>query len=87
MIIAYPVGLSAFMARRVSKVMAKALGERRNAVHGRGQANPQGAAVASRSRVAALAKGTAIACALRLAAKHHRDAESVIIIVQEHLGI
>ncbi len=45
------------MARRVAKLMAVALGKRRNAVHGRGQANPQGAAVASRSRVAALAKG------------------------------
>jgi hypothetical protein len=44
------------MARRVSKVRAVALGKRRNAVHGRGQANPQGAAVVSRSRVAALAK-------------------------------
>lgn len=56
MIITYPVGLSAFMARRASKVMALVLGERRNAVHGRGQANPKGAAVVSRSRVAALAK-------------------------------
>ena len=56
MIIAYPVGLSSFMARRASKVMALALGESRNAVHGRGQANPKGAAVVSRSRVAALAK-------------------------------
>ncbi len=36
--------------------MALVLGERRNAVHGRGQANPKGAAVVSRSRVAALAK-------------------------------
>ena len=36
--------------------MALVLGERRNAVHGRGQANPQGAAVAFRRRVAALAK-------------------------------
>ena len=36
--------------------MAEVLGKRRNAVHGRGQANPQGAAVAFRSRVAALAK-------------------------------
>ena len=36
--------------------MALVLGERRNAVHGRGQANPQGAAVVSRSRVAALGK-------------------------------
>ncbi|HFC53072.1 MAG TPA: hypothetical protein ENJ43_01410 [Gammaproteobacteria bacterium] len=32
--------------------------------------------VVSRCGVAVLDKGTTIACALRLAAKHHRDAES-----------
>ena len=85
MIIAYPVGLSAFMARRVSKVMAEALGERRNAVHGRGHTNPQGAAVAFRSRVAVLdKKGLTLAVTLRLAAKHHRQAESIIITQKEH---
>jgi hypothetical protein len=36
--------------------MAVVLGKRRNAVHGRGQANPQGAAVVPRSHVAALGK-------------------------------
>ncbi len=39
-----------------------------------------------RSRVAVIDKGTAIACALRLAAKHHRDAESVIIMLKEYEG-
>ncbi len=33
---------------------------------------------------AVLGKGMAIACALRLVAKHHRDAESVIVIVKEY---
>ncbi len=31
-----------------------------------------------------LTRDTAIACALRLAAKHHRNAESVIITLKEH---
>ena len=38
----------------------------------------------SRSCVAVLDKGTAIAFALRLAAKHHRDAEPVIIILKDY---
>jgi len=38
----------------------------------------------SRSRVAALDKDRAIAFALRLAAEHHRPAESVIITLKEH---
>ena len=38
----------------------------------------------SRNRVAVLDKEMAIAFALRLAAKHHRDAESVIIMLKEH---
>ena len=38
----------------------------------------------SRSCVPVLDKGMAIAFALRLAAKHHRDAESVIITLIEH---
>ena len=62
----------------------RSLGKRRNAVRGRKQANPKGVPVVSRSRVAALDKGTAIACALRLAAKHHRDAELAIIMSKEH---
>ena len=33
---------------------------------------------------AVLDKGTTIACALRLVAKHHRSAEPVIIMVKEH---
>jgi len=40
--------------------------------------------VVFRSGVAVLGKGIAITCALRLAAKHHRDAESVITILKEH---
>jgi len=43
--------------------------------HGRGQTNPSGAPVVSRRGVAVLDKGMAIACAPRLAAKHHRNAE------------
>jgi hypothetical protein len=58
--------------------MALALGERRNAVHGRGKTNPQGAAVASRSRVAALAKD--YSHYLRLAAKRHSNAGYAIIM-------
>jgi len=42
------------------------------------KANPQGVAVVSRSRVAALGKGTTIPDALRLAAKHHGNAEPAI---------
>jgi hypothetical protein len=38
--------------------------------------------VVFRRYVAVLDKGMAIAFALRLAAKHHRDAESVIIILK-----
>ena len=38
----------------------------------------------SRSFVPVLDKGMAIAFALRLAAKHHRDAEFVIITLIEH---
>ena len=42
-------------------------------------------ACSARSRVAVLAKGAgAIACALRLAAKHHADAEPAIISLTEH---
>ena len=37
-----------------------------------------------RSLIAALAKGVAITFTLRLTAKHHRDAESVIITLIEH---
>ena len=33
---------------------------------------------------AALDKGTTIACALRLAAKHHRNAESQFITLKEY---
>ena len=74
----------------------RSLGKRRNAVRERKQANPKGVPVVSRSRVAALDKGAArdgpaseasalgLACTLRLAAKHHRDAESVIIMSKEH---
>jgi len=40
--------------------------------------------VASRSRVAALGKGIAIPCALRLAAKHHGDAAPGNIMVTEY---
>jgi hypothetical protein len=40
--------------------------------------------VVSRPGGSVLAKGIAIAFALRLAAKHHRDAESVIITWIEH---
>jgi len=40
--------------------------------------------VVSRRCVPVLDKGIAIAVALRLAAKHHRDAESVIITLIEH---
>ena len=38
----------------------------------------------SRSCVAVLGKEMTLAFALRLAAKHHRNAESVIIILIEH---
>lgn len=38
----------------------------------------------SRSCVAVLGKGMTLAFALRLDAKHHRNAESVIIILIEH---
>ena len=37
-----------------------------------------------RIRVAVLDKGAAIACAQRLAAKHRRDAVSVIVRMKEH---
>jgi hypothetical protein len=40
--------------------------------------------VVSRSCVAVLDKGMAIAFALRLAAKHRRDAEPVVITWTEH---
>jgi hypothetical protein len=46
--------------------------------------NPKGVAVVSRGYVPALDKGMTIGFALRLAAKHHRDAESVIITLKEH---
>ncbi|RDH89297.1 MAG: hypothetical protein DIZ77_16000 [endosymbiont of Seepiophila jonesi] len=62
----------------------RSLVKRRNAVHGRRQAHPEGVPVVSRSRVAALGKGIAIPCALRLAAKHHGNAVSVIITLKEH---
>ncbi len=74
----------------------RTLVKRHNAVRGPRQANPQGAPVVSRNRVAVLDKGTAragpaseasalgLACALRLVAKHHRSAESVIIRLKEH---
>jgi len=52
--------------------------------HGRRQANPSGVPVVSRRRVAALDKGMAIACAPRLAAKHHRDAEPINITLEGH---
>jgi len=58
--------------------------KRCNAVRGRPKADPQGVPVVSRSRVPALANGAAIAFALCLAAKHHRNAESVIIVLIEH---
>ena len=41
----------------------------------------------SRNCVPALDKGVVIAFALRLAAKHHWDAESVIITWTEHCGL
>jgi hypothetical protein len=85
MIITYPVGLSAIMARRASKVMGLVLGEKRNAVHGCGQANPKGAAVVSRSRVAALAKDYGHSLrTVRLAAKHHSNAGYAIIMLMKH---
>jgi hypothetical protein len=62
----------------------RTLAKRRNAVRGRRQANPKGAPVLSRCRVAVLDKGAAIAFALRLAAKHHRNAESKIIMLKDH---
>lgn len=58
--------------------------KRHNAVCWRWQANPKDVPVVSRSRVAALAKGMAIAFAPRPAAKHHQHAESVIIMLKEH---
>jgi hypothetical protein len=38
----------------------------------------------SRHGVAVLDKGTTIAVTLRLAMKHHRQAESIIITLKEH---
>ena len=61
-----------------------ALAKRRNTVRGRLQANPKGDPVVSRSCVAVLDKGLTIGVALRLAAKHHRAAESVIITLKEY---
>jgi hypothetical protein len=40
--------------------------------------------VVSRNCVAVLDKGMAIAFALRLATKHHRDAELVIIMLKDY---
>jgi hypothetical protein len=42
--------------------------------------------VVFRSGVAVLAKEPAIACALRLAAKHHRNAEFYNHSLKEHVG-
>jgi len=41
--------------------------------------------VVPRRCVAVLGKGMAIAFALRLAAKHHRDAEPVIIMLKDYI--
>jgi len=60
------------------------INKRCNAVRGRPKADPQGVSVVFRSRVAALTNGMAIAFTLRLAAKHHRNAEPGIIILKEH---
>jgi len=45
---------------------------------------PWGFPVLFRSSVAVLDKGTTLAFALRLAAKQHREAESVVFTLREH---
>ena len=73
------VALSAFMARRGSPGMVILLAKRCNVVHGRCQSNPWGATVVFRHRVTALEKEITISYGLCLVAKHHSNAELVII--------
>ena len=58
--------------------------KKRNAADGRPAVRPKGAPQKHHDRVAALDKGVTLACALRLAAKHHGNAEPVIITLKEH---
>jgi len=61
--------------------------KRRNADRGRSKADPQGVPVVFCSRVAVLTNGAAIAFGLRLAAKHHRNAEPAITMLIEHANL
>jgi hypothetical protein len=69
-------------ARPAGKGVALAKG--RNAVHGRGQANPQGVPVLSLNFVPALGKGETLPGALSLVAKQPGNAESINTKLLEH---
>ena len=84
MIMSYSVVLSAFRARRGAQLMAAALNKRCNAAMDADRATLRARLWCPAAVLQCLTRTQAIACALRLAAKHHRRAEPGIIMLKEH---
>ena len=78
------VDLSALMARRASQQMALVLCKRRNAAMGADRPTLRALLWRSATALQLLARTKAIACKLRLVAKHHSNAESIKPILMEH---
>jgi hypothetical protein len=84
MIIMGSVGLSASRARHASQAMAIVLSKRCNAAMGADRPTLRALLWCPAAALQRLTRTMAIACALRLAAKHHRNAEPIIIILKEY---
>ena len=78
------VGLSAFRARHASQLMAIVLNKRRNTVMDADRPTLRALLWCPAAALQCLTRTKAIACALRLAAKYHRNAELGIITLKEY---
>ena len=79
------VGLSVFRTRRALQLMAIVLNKRRNTVMDADRPTLWALLWCPAAALHCLTRTKAIACALRLAAKHHRSAELGIITLKEYL--
>jgi len=84
MIMSDSVGLSAFRTRNASQLMAIVLNKRRNTVMDADRPTLRALLWCPATALQYLTRTKAIACALRLAAKHHRGAEPNIIMLKEY---
>ena len=84
MIIADSVSFSAFMARHASPGMAVTLAKRRNAAMGAEKLTLWALTGCPATVLQHLTREGAIACVLRLVAKHPVSAEPVIITLKEY---